>query len=264
MDKYFLFLKNSISESLVYRANVYMILASQAITLTIFIVLWTAIYQQGSSIGNYSFQEMVSYYVLVSFISFVIQGVDVAWRVGDDIRLGNITNFILRPVNYFWSVFFTLLGKSLFNLITIVIISVIFFLAKPLIFFNLFGNLKMDIFFAISLILAFIIFVLLFYMIGMIAFWMGTSQGINFLIRMIMFFLAGNIIPLDLLPQSLISINNFLPFQFITWFPIQIFSGQAKLEMMIFLPLVIWIIALYVIDTLIYNKGIEKYEGFGA
>jgi len=264
MGKYYLFFKNSISESLVYRTNVFILLISQIISLSIFIMLWTAIYKEGNTVGNYSIGSLIAYYVVSTIIAFIIQGVDVAWRISDDIRMGNVTNFILKPIDYFWSTMSIVAGKSIFNFSTVVLISVPFFFAKPALIHEFFGNARLDIFLLISLLFSFGIFMSFFYIIGATSFWLGTSQGINFMLRMIMMFLSGNMLPLDLLPSWLIGVNNFLPFKYMAWQPIQIFIGQENLEWRIFIPEIVWMVALYAVSVLIFKKGIEKYEGFGA
>ena len=249
---------------MVYRINVFLLLISRVVAFIIFVLLWSAIYRQGSRIGDYSLAELVSYYALVGFIGFIVQGVDVAWRVGDQIRLGEVTNYILRPVNYLWSVISTVLGKSFFNLMIALFLGVCFALFKPSLALEFLGQFDRNIFFAISLVFSFSIFVFFFYIIGMLTFWLGTAQGLSFLIQMIMYFLAGSIIPLNLLPKTLIAVNDFLPFKYIVWFPIQIFTGKVALDPSIFFPAMIWAVVLYFLAVIIYKKGTERYEGFGA
>ncbi|MDO9231730.1 MAG: ABC-2 family transporter protein [bacterium] len=263
MNKYLLFFKNSISEALIYRSHIFMLIISQAISLFVFVFLWKAIYAEGNQIGGYSLNSLISYYILSAIISFVIQGVDVAWRIGDEIRLGNITNFILKPINYFWSTFWIVAGKSFLNLLISFIIMVPIILFSTNFFIGSLDFVRLG-FFAISIFFAFIIFVLFFYIIGLVTFWLGDAKGLNFLIRMCMFFLAGNIVPLDLLPKIISNINNFLPFRFITWFPIAIWSGKVELNLSIFIPALIWIMILGVLANFIFKKGLEKYEGQGA
>lgn len=263
MKKYLLFFKNSISESMAYRSHILLLFISQAISLFVFIFLWKAIYSQGNQIGGYSLNELISYYILSAMLSFVIQGVNVARRVGDEIRLGNITNFILKPINYFWSTFWTVAGKSFFNLIVFLIIMI------PIYYTNIdFFSTDLDfvgfIIFIISVFLAFIIFVLIFFIIGLATFWIGDIKGFSLIIHAGMIFLAGNMIPLDLLPKIISNIDNFLPFKFIVWFPIAIWNGRIKIETISFIPVLIWAIVLFVLANYIFKKGLEKYEGQGA
>lgn len=226
MLKYYFFFKNSINESLVYRLNVFLMFLAQIFSLTIFIILWQAIYSQSNQIGGYSLNELISYYILSSFLGFIIQGVDVAWHVGDEINLGQITNFILRPINYFWATLAYVLGKVFFNfsLIAILILGIALFdfsLVE-----NFFLSWQQIIFFGVSVLLSLGLFFNLFFLIGILTFWLGTIKGFNFFIRMVMFFLSGAIVPLDLLPIFLMKINHFLPFQYITWLPFRFFKEK--------------------------------------
>jgi ABC-2 type transport system permease protein len=66
------------------------------------------------------------------------------------------------------------------------------------------------------------------------------------------------------LPKALVVLNNFLPFRYIVWFPIQVFTGKIEYDLAIFLPALIWVVVIYGLAVIVYNKGIERYEGFGA
>jgi ABC-2 type transport system permease protein len=236
---------------------------SQLISLTVFVFLWKSIYSEGNQIGSYNLEALVTYYILSAMLGFVIQNVDVAWRVGDEIRLGNVTNFILKPVSYFWSTFWLVAGKSFFNLIVILIILL------PVAFFNQnylekVVDLTKLTFFVISVGFSFTTHILIFYIIGLFTFWMGNARGLNFLVRMVMFFLAGNMIPLDVLPQTLININNYLPFRFIAWFPIAIWNGKINPEFSVFFPAIVWLAILGIVAFFMYKKGSQQYEGYGA
>lgn len=264
MLKYYFFFKNSMAEALVYRANVFLMLLAQLISLTVFIFLWQAIYAQNSQVGNYSLNELIIYYALSSFLGFVIQGADVAWWIGDEINLGKITNYILRPVNYFWATFSSVLGKVFFKLgLTLVLMSFLFFYDGSL-FLEIFSDGKKWFYFLVGTFLSFCLFFSFFFVIGIFTFWLETVKGVNFFVRMVMFFLAGSIVPLDLLPNFLIKINNFLPFQYIVWWPIQIFQNKIALDFSSFLPILGWIVFFYFLGRFIFKKGIRKYEGFGA
>ena len=229
MSKYWLFFKNSFSESLMYRSHIFMLASSQTISFCVFIFLWKAIYDQGSRIGQYSLNDLIVYYIFSTLLSFTILGVDVAWRVGDEIRLGSITNFILKPIKHFWSIFGLVAGKTFLNLFLILIVATPFiFVYRNFILENF--NLIRFFGFAVAFIFSLFIFIEFFYLVGISTFWLGDAKGFNFLIRMIMFFLAGNILPLDLLPKILLNLNNFLPFRFMNYFPIAIITGKVSLN----------------------------------
>lgn len=257
MTKYIRVMKNSIAEALIYRSNVFLLFLSQLISLAVFSSLWISIYQQGNHLGTYTLRQLISYYILTSFMLLTVQSVDVAWRVGDDIRLGTITNYILKPINYLGVNFFHALGKSLFNG---VIISA-FILILVLLMKNQVSS-QVDflafIFFLLAIIISFCLNYLFFFVVGILTFWMGTVQGLNFMLRMMLMFLAGNYLPLELFPNSLARINNWLPFKYITWFPIAVIQGKLETNWQSFLPGMLWVIGLFFLAKLLYSTYTTK------
>lgn len=130
MSKYFLFFKNSVTESLIYRANIFFLFFSQLTSLGIYIFLWWAIYEQGGVVGEYSLDSLVVYYLISTFIGFTIQGPDVAWKVGDEVSSGVVTGLLLQPINYIGRTFSVILGKTVFNLSLMVGLLLFFALFK--------------------------------------------------------------------------------------------------------------------------------------
>lgn len=251
-------------EVLAYRVNVLLLFLSQGFSLLVFVVLWQAIYSQNNQVGDYSLHQLIVYYSLSSFLGFVVWGVDVAWRVGDEINLGLITSYILRPVNYFWLTFSAVLAKVIFNLILVGLLVLGLYFFWPEGIGDLFSHGERNLFFALAVFFSFCLFFTFFFWVGILAFWLGVIAGFNFFIRTVMVFLSGALVPLNLLPEALIQINRFLPFQYITWFPIQIFLGKIPLEAKIFLPVIGWIGFFWLLGFFTFKKGLKKYEGFGA
>jgi len=263
MGKYFVFFKNSISESLIYRTSVFLVFFSQLISTAVFIFLWSAIYREGGQIGNYTLEGLVQYFVLVGFLNFTILGVDVSWRVSEDIRLGNVTNYILKPISYYKTMLFVTLGKSCFNFVLIALVIV------PLAFFGGYLNdfsfgMTRVLAVAFSLAIAFLLFMTFSFIVGLFAFWVGDGRGFNYGMKLVMSFFSGSIIPLNLLPDYMMSVNDFLPFKSIAWVPISLMTGKIEPEWQIYLPGVIWMMILFLAVKFIYNQALKQYEGLGA
>ena len=120
------------------------------------------------------------------------------------------------------------------------------------------------IYFFIFVFLGLMIHLMFFYIIGVSSFWFGFIFGLNFGTQMIVNFLSGSLIPLDLLPDTIVKINNFLPFKYIIYMPIEVFSGKVELGLNILIKPILWIFVFYVIGVFMFKKGIKKYEGYGA
>lgn len=263
MGKYLLIFKNSISESLIYRTSVFLMFVSQLISTSVLILLWSAIYSEGGFIGDYSLTSLIQYYILVGMINFIIQGVDVSWRVAEEIKMGKVTNYILKPLNYYLNVLAVVTGKSLMNLIitAAVIFPVIYFggyfegigLSFPKVFY-----------FILSMIIAFGLFVTYSYIVALYTFWAGDVRGMNYVMKLIAAFFSGAIIPLNLLPQSFNSANDWMPFKSMAWVPVTILTDKITPGFMTLLPGVIWAVILLLLAEIIYKEALKKYEGLGA
>jgi ABC-2 type transport system permease protein len=262
MGKYLLILKSSIQRNLIYRFNTFSFLFIQIFIFAVFFYLWSSIYRSGGQIGNYELGELITYYLVVNFLILIIKS-DVAWRVGDEIRLGTMTSLLLRPISYFGYIFSRTLGDIVFSgtVYSVSFLILILFLND---FLNISLSLTQVFYFITSVVLGAGIYFLFFYIIGLTTFWLGFVWGFNFAMQMIVSFLEGSIIPLDLLPEFIIKISEFLPFKYIVFIPISIFTNRIELTPNLLVVPFCWIVVLYIISLIVFKKGIKKYEGYGA
>lgn len=262
MEKYFFALKNSIQNQTAYRFNTFAMFFTEAIIFITFFYLWTSIYRQGGQVGSYGLRDIVLYYFAANFISLVVKGKDIAWMVSDEIRLGRVTSILLQPISYSKYKFAQLLGGYFFRgIIYFVVFSVIGFFLFPKLEFEV--DLWKIVSFFFLMILGMLINFLMFYMIGLMTFWFGVVRGFNFGFSMLVVFLEGSLVPLDLLPSFVGRINDFLPFKYIMFVPISIFSGRMNMSFSLFFVPMIWILFLYILAKLVFKKGIKAYEGTG-
>lgn len=262
MKKYFLIAKNAVREGVVYKIEMFSFLFSQLLVFTSYLFLWTSVFNESSTIGSYNLGELVAYYLVAQFILLAIKNNEIAWMVGDEIRLGSFNIFLTQPLDYAKYILFYSLGKSLYNtLVFSCVFAIIFFFLGQ--HFNIEWSLINFFYFLISITLSFFIYFHLSYIIGLSSFWLGLIQGVNFSFWSISSVLDGSIIPLDLLPDYVQRINNFLPFKYVVFVPISILSGKIPASFDIFLIPFLWIIFLFSISKIIFKRGTKKYEGFG-
>lgn len=245
-----------------YRFDTFAMFFSESLSFFALFYLWSSIYRQGGQIGNYSFPDIVLYYFAANFIALVIKGTDVAWNVGDEIRLGKIVGVMLRPISYSKYKFFQVMGSYFFR-------GISYFALFALVGAFLFPYLGFVLdpwraFFSLALMgLGGILYFLIFYIVGLTTFWLGLVRGFNFGFMMLVIFLEGGLVPLDLLPSAITKINDFLPFKHIMFVPISVFTGRMDADIWLFLVPAIWIAVFYFFAKFIFKKGIKAYEGFG-
>lgn len=263
MGKYIQVIKNSFARNIVYRMNVFAMLFSDLIVFGVFFYFWSSVYRDGHQIGMYTLSSIVSYYLAVNLFGLLIKGDDIAWRVGDEIRLGQITPSLLKPIHYIFYKLSQSIGGLILRLavvfFSIITISLLFgqyidFPADPL----------RIVYFLISLFLGWVIYFFLFLCVGIMTFWIGMAKGLNFSLSVVAGFLEGSIIPLDLIGARFIEISNFLPFKYIIFMPVSIYLGHVSLSISQLVAPLLWAVLFISLSFALFKFGLKRYEAFGA
>jgi ABC-2 type transport system permease protein len=116
------------------------------------------------------------------------------------------------------------------------------------------------------IICAFIIELLIGFLIGAIAFWTDEVEGMQTTIDRIKRFFFGGYFPLTLLPVSLVTVSKYLPFAYSFFAPAQLYLKKMDLHAG-FIGVLIqvgWIVVLSIIVSVVWNRGLKKYEASGS
>ena len=103
MKKYFYVLGIGIQNNLTYRFNFLARTLFGLIPLIAILYMWKTIFNEkgaGSSVGTYSLAEMISYYLLVTVVDALTAVNEDDWQIAADIKDGNISQFLLKPIDY--------------------------------------------------------------------------------------------------------------------------------------------------------------------
>src|SRR5438046_8015949 len=103
MKKYWHVLNIGIQNNLTYRFNFLARTLFGWIPLLAILYLWRTIYSgkgAGSTVGAYSLAEMISYYLLVTVVDALTAVNEDDWQIATDIKDGNISQFLLKPIDY--------------------------------------------------------------------------------------------------------------------------------------------------------------------
>ncbi len=103
------------------------------------------------------------------------------------------------------------------------------------------------------------------YLVATLAFKYVEIAGFYYISQNIIDFLSGAIIPLFLLPNTVINIVKFLPFYYTLYFPASIYLGENLNEIYPAIAVITcWNIGLYILNQLLYSRLIRFYEGVGS
>src|SRR5712671_5006579 len=103
MQKYFHAFNIGIQNNLTYRFNFLARALFGLIPLTAVIMLWRKIYAgkaDDSVIASYTLAQMISYYLLVTIVDALTAVNEDDWQIAADIKDGNISQFLLKPIDY--------------------------------------------------------------------------------------------------------------------------------------------------------------------
>lgn len=225
--------------------------------------LWLAIFSGQSMLFGYT-QSMMLTYVL---LSVVIRPLTLGTRtqdVGTMINNGSLSNYLVRPIHFFtflWSRDITdKIVNIFFAIIEIVILIV---LLKPQVFVQTNFVILLLVFFSATMgIVLFFYFSLLLSLLG---FWTSDIWAPRFFSFVLVEFFAGNLFPLDILPNQLFVFSSFLPFGYFVYFPLKIYIGQLTSTSLLqgFLIGIVWIAIFKIITDVVWSKGLKVYTAEG-
>jgi ABC-2 type transport system permease protein len=268
MKKYWHVLNIGIQNNLTYRFNFLARALFGLIPLIAMLYVWKAIYsgkKPGELVGDYTFIEMVSYYLLATIVDALTAVNEDDWQIAADIKDGNISQFLLKPIDYLWyrlCLFFS--GRITYLAVTTLPLAIfIFCLRKYFVLPPDWGTLG---WFLISVALTALLQFFMSYMMAMLAFWVMEVSTFIFILFAFEYIASGHLFPLNILPPAIEHALNFTPFPYQLYFPISVYlgkvtSGELAQGLLIQAG---WVIASYAFARFAWNRGIKKYAAAGG
>ena len=95
---------------------------------------------------------------------------------------------------------------------------------------------------------------------GTTVFWVISAAHPNSVDLILSTIFAGRIVPLWFFPGYIISVANWLPYQFLYFLPVAVYLGKVQVEEFtsIFLIQWSWIAGMILLDRLVWSKAIKK------
>ena len=263
MKKYLFVTKNSLAEYFTYRLNFVLWRVRVVISVLITFFLWQTIYAGRGEIFNYNQSQMMTYIILLSFISAVVMSTQ-TFRVAEEINSGSLSNFLIRPLSYFRFNLSRDLADKIINIIFATIeVPLIILIFRPPFFWQT-NPLNLILFF-FSLVLSTLLFFEISMLLSLIGFWSREVWAPRFIFFILIAFLAGTYFPLDIVPAPLYSFLKLLPFTYLVFFPLRIYLGGVSVSFMATGLAVSssWIFVLYFIMRKVWRNGLKIYTAEG-
>lgn len=260
MKKYWLVIVNSWQENLVYRWATYFWLVVHLIPILIMFSLWRAVYNQIDVYNGYTFAQIFTYY----YATLVIDRLTYSFAdemVAHEIKNGYITKFLIKPISYFGETIAFFISNRLYQLVfSIPIVVLIGWLLRAYVSApaNLFS-------FLVTCVLVFLLYFNFWYIVGLLSFWVIEGRQLAFAIQTAVTFISGALLPFDFYPASVRPLLEILPFHYFVYFPAQVYMGRVDPASLPIHWLIIsgWIIFFFILASVLWSRGIRRYEAIG-
>ena len=238
------------------------------IPLLAVVFLWRTIFAgkgATATISSFTLAEMTSYYLIVTLADAFTAVNEDDWQIAADIKDGNISQFLLKPVDYLYFRFCLFLsGRLTYIAVAALPIGLLIFSLRD--YFVLPADGATFGLFLLSLTMTALLQFLLSYAMAMLAFWVLEVSTFIFILYAFEYIASGHMFPLDILPPVLQQGLYFTPFPYQLYFPVGIYMGKITGDELIrgLAMQAGWVVVAYSLARLAWHRGIRKYSAVGG
>jgi ABC-2 type transport system permease protein len=268
MKKYWHVLNVGIQNNLTYRFNFLARAVFGLVPLVATLYVWRTIFEgnaKGSEVGSYTLPEMISYYLLVTIVDALTAVNEDDWQIAADIKDGNISQFLLKPINYM--VFrLCLFFSGRLTYLAVATLPLAIFVASLHRYFTPPADGATFGLFLVSVALTALLQFFMSYAMAMLAFWVLEVSTFIFILFAFEYIASGHMFPLDILPHRFSQVLFYTPFPYQLFFPVAIYMGRVT-GMALLHGLIVqttWVLLAYGFAQLMWHRGIRKYSAVGG
>lgn len=268
MKKYWHVLNVGIQNNLTYRFNFLARAIFGLIPLIATLSVWRTIYAgkgPSSEVGSYTLAEMISYYLLVTVVDALTAVNEDDWQIAADIKDGNISQFLLKPINYL-SYRLCLFVSGRVTYLVVAVIPLTLFIVSLHRFFILPASGMTWGVFLLSVLLTALLQFFMSYAMAMLAFWVLEVSTFIFILFAFEYIASGHLFPLDILPRGFSQALFYSPFPYQLYFPVAVYMGKISGFSLVrgLLVQTGWVLAAYGFARFMWQRGIRKYSAVGG
>src|SRR5207237_3373082 len=268
MRKYWHVINIGIQNTLVYRVNCLFRAVFGLIPLPATILLWRTIYagkEAAGEVAGYTLAQMTSYYLLVTIVDALTAVNEDDWQIPADIKDGNISQFLLKPIDYLGyrlCLFGT--GRLIYTVVAVVPVTLFILLQRK--YFVLPSDWGSFGWFLVSTLMTALLQFFMSYTMALLAFWVLEVSTFISILFAFEYIAGGHLFPLDILPPALAQALQFTPFPYQMFFPVSIYLGQTT-------GTGLWqgrseeafrVAETYSLARFAWSRGIRKYAAVGG
>lgn len=228
--------------------------------------LWDAMFREsgGDLVGGYTFDQMLLYYIVAILLGKLVRGRERESDLATEIYDGGYTRYVIYPVPFFGYKYAQHLGGLVPALLQVALFGAVAGLVidtkalATISSLSIGGSL-------VAVLLANLLHFLIKAPVQGVAFWADNVWSLDVMMRFIINLLGGALLPLDLYPEWAQQILRWLPFQYLTFFPVKVLLGQvSSAEFLLGISIATgWCVLFSGLVRLIWKRGNLQYTGVG-
>lgn len=244
-----------------YRAEMAIWILATTLPL-VMLALWNTVLA-GGPIGGFD-QAGIARYFTATLVVRQVTGAWVIWALNDEIRTGELSPKLLRPINPLWSHALFALTAVPFRMLILAPMLAGLILWRPELWVT--PSAVQVALFVFSSALAWALSFLAQAFFGILSFWFDRSLGLWGVWFAVWTVLSGYVAPLGLFPDAVAGVLRWSPFRAMLATPVEIIGGFAAPHD--WAPLiaaqVAWTTAFFAIVAVSWKAGVRRYGAFGA
>ena len=232
------------------------------------IYLWRRIYEdkgEAGEVAGYTLAAMTSYYLLVTVVDALTAVNEDDWQIAADIKDGNISQFLLKPIDYLAYRFCLFLsGRLIYMLVALVPVGLFIWSLRS--YFVVPSDAATLGWFVLSMVMTALLQFLMSYTMALLAFWVLEVSTFIFIVFAFEYIAGGHLFPLNILPPLVQRVLELTPFPYQLFFPVSIYLGQTTGDALTrgLIIQAFWTVAFYGIARFAWSRGIKKYSAVGG
>jgi ABC-2 type transport system permease protein len=247
-----------------YRANLIMYLLYWLVSPIIYLAVWTSIANSKGSVNGFTANDFITYYMVLLVCDQITSNI-VIYSFGYKIQDGTLSAELIRPIHPMLTN--GLVNNIAFKILTIIgmtpIWVILYFLFRPDFSSVTWQGLLLAI---PAMVLGFAVGYLLSATITSLAFWTTRVYSVHEFYYAFFLLFSGQFVPLPLMPKFIQDVAQFLPFQLLIYFPIQLILGNLSGAQIIqgYFVGAAWLGVAIVLFNRVWREGVKRYSAVGA
>jgi ABC-2 type transport system permease protein len=267
--KYWAIFRVSLSERMTYRLDFLISTIFRFLPMVTTILLWQAIYDGSGGrereLAGFRYNEMIAYLLLTHISRMFSSMPGLAAGIAREVREGTLKRYLLQPIDMIgYLLSYRVAHKIAYIVTSFLPYALLFFILRG-VFDRLPGPATLGAY-AVSLILGFLVGFFFEACVGMVGFWFLEVTSLLYIVMTLNFFISGQMMPLNLLPEPWFGLLKLLPFQYMAYFPAAVFLGKVTGSdlWLGLLGALLWAVFFIVLARVLFRMGLRRYSAFGG